>query len=240
MAARVRNKKERLAQGAARERLLVAAETLFAEAGVDGVSFRDLASVAGVSLSAAHYYFDSKQAILADVFARRAKAMTDRRAELLSHALAPLPGPPDLAAVLRAFVQPAFELTLGDTNDVFNRLLARLAVEPSEANRTIVSHAFLDSDLSFIDAIVKAVPHLSFESIQWRFHFLVGAMIYTMSDSGHLRTLSNGSCSPTDTEHALRTLVDSFTAVFQASTTPFPSLGRPDAEGRATTPQSTN
>ncbi len=223
MAARLRNKKERLAQGAAKERLLAAAETLFAEAGVDGVSFRDLAGVAGVSLSAAHYYFDSKQAILANVFAKRAKVMTERRAELLDRALAGRRDQPDLAEVLRAFVQPAFELTHGDRNDVFNHLLARLAVERSEANRAIISTAFLDSDLSFIDAIAKAAPQLSFESIQWRFHFLVGAMIYTMSDSGHLRTLSQNLCSPADTEKALRALVESFTAVFSAPTTSFSS-----------------
>ena len=185
-------------------------------AGLEGVNFRDLASAAGVSLSAAHYYFDSKQAILADVFARRAKTMTDRRAELLDLALASNQLRPDLADVLRAFVQPAFELTHGDRHDVFNRLLARLAVEPSEANRAIVSKAFVDNDLRFLEAIRKALPHLEEESVQWRFHFLVGAMIYTMSDSGHMQVLSNGLYAPGDTEHALSALVKSFTAVFLA------------------------
>ena len=221
MAAQVRRKKERLAQGAAKERLLAAAEALFAEAGVDGVSFRDLAGAAGVSLSAAHYHFESKLAILAEVFARRAKVMTDRRAELLDAAMGQASGQPDLGAVLRAFVQPAFELTQGDRNDVFNRLLTRLAVERSGVYRTIVSTAFLDNDLAFIDAITKAAPHLNVESVQWRFHFLVGAMIYTMSDSGHLRALSSDLCSPADTETALRALVDSFTTVFSAGPTLF-------------------
>ena len=221
MTARVRRKKDRLPQGEAKERLLAAAETLFAEAGLDGVSFRDLAGEAGVSLSAAHYHFESKRAILADVFARRARAMTERRAELLAAALDRTAPRPDLVAVLRAFVQPAFELTQGDRNDVFNRLLARLAVEGSDVYRGIVSEAFLDNDLLFIEAISAAVPQLNVGDVQWRFHFLVGAMIYTMSDSGHLRTLSHGLCSPTNTEQALTALVDSFTAVFGAPSTSF-------------------
>ena len=212
-------KQTRLPQGSAKDRLLTAAEQLFAEAGVDGVSFRDLVAAAGVNLSAAHYYFSSKHEILAEVFGRRAKTMTDRRAELLAAALAGDPGPSRLGEILRAFVQPAFEITRGDPHNVFNRLLARLTVDHTEANHAIVSNAFIDNDQLFIDAIAGALPHLDLANVHWRFYLLTGAMIYTMSGSGHLPRLSNNQFSPFDTESTLSMLTDSFVAAFNAPAT---------------------
>lgn len=87
MAVQARKKRERLPHGSAKERILDSAETLFADSGLDGVSFRDLATTAGVSLSATHSYFGSKRAVLAEIFARHARMMTNRRATLLATAL---------------------------------------------------------------------------------------------------------------------------------------------------------
>ncbi len=129
-----RQRKQGLNRGAAKERILLSAENLFAESGLNGVSYRDLATAAGVSLSATHYYFGSKHAVLAEVFARKAKMMTDRRATLLGDVLAE-EGIPSLEAILDAFLRPAFEVTRGDRNDPFNKLRARLAVEQNEGAR---------------------------------------------------------------------------------------------------------
>jgi AcrR family transcriptional regulator len=212
-------KHTRLPHGSAKDLLLAAAEQLFAEAGVDGVSFRDLVAAAGVNLSSAHYYFDSKHEILAQVFGRSAKIMTERRAELLAAALARNASPPRLDEIIHAFVQPAFEVTRGDPDNAFNRLLARLTVEHSQANHAIVSDAFIENDKLFVEAIALAVPHLDLADIHWRFHLLTGAMIYTMSGSGHLPRLSNNQISLSDTESTLSALVDSFVAAFRAPAT---------------------
>ena len=62
-----------------RERLIAAAERLFAEHGPDGVTMRQLASALGVSPMTPYRYFKDKDAILAAVrasgFARFASAM---------------------------------------------------------------------------------------------------------------------------------------------------------------------
>jgi AcrR family transcriptional regulator len=216
VAARTRPKKDRLPHGSAKERILDAAEALFATSGLDGVSFRDLATAAGVSLSATHYYFDSKHAVLAEVFGRSAKAMTERRTALLAEATAGGTGAVSLETILEAFLRPAFEVTRGDRNDVFNRLRARLAVEQSEVTREIVSAAFDRNDAAFIAVLVRTLPAISQEAIYWRFHFLVGAMLYTMSDSGQLSGLSAGLCSPLDTERALSAMIVSFAALFRS------------------------
>ena len=52
----------------ARERLLDAAETLFARYGFNGVSARDIVKVAGVNLGALPYYFGTKENLFKEVF----------------------------------------------------------------------------------------------------------------------------------------------------------------------------
>jgi AcrR family transcriptional regulator len=207
----------RLPHGAARDRILDAAERLFAEAGLDGVSFRDLAGAAGVSLSAIHYHFGSKHAVLSEIFERRAGALTSRREELLTALPRDGEGRKPLEGILTAFLQPALEVTRGDRDDLFNRLLARLAAESSEVTREIVKTAFDSNDLAFIAELKRALPHLTDEDIHWRFHFMVGAMIYTMSDSGQLVGLSGGTCNASDTRVALSNLVAGFAGMFRTA-----------------------
>src|ERR1700733_8831581 len=195
-----RAKHQRLHHGEARERIIEAAERLFAVSGYDATSFRDLTDAAGVSLSAIHYHFGSKQAVLSEIFARRAALLTSRRTELLEAAHRYSDGRPSLEGILDAFLRPAFEVTHGDRNDLFNRLRARVSLEQSATTRKIVSRAFDDNDLRFIDELKSALPDLTHEHLHWRFHCLVGAMLYTMSDSGQLEGLSGGKCLPFQTD----------------------------------------
>ena len=212
-------KPKRLPHGSARDRILAAAEILFAELGPDGVSFRELSAAAKVSLSATHYHFGSKQALLEEVFTRRSQMLIQARRELLEAASGTGGNAPSLEAVLDAFVRPALEVTRGDRNEIFNRLRARLSVEQGEVTRRIVSAAFDESDRMFLDALQQAAPGLSREDICWRFHFLVGALIYTMSDSGQLEGLSEGLCTPSDTQAAIAEMVRGFAALFGATPT---------------------
>lgn len=217
MAAATRKSGKRLAHGEAKPRILDAAEELFAMAGLEGVSFRDLAGAAGVSLSAIHYHYGSKHAVLAEIFERRARLLTDRRLDLLDAAMRNAGGRPALESILDAFLRPAFEVTRGDRNDMFNRLRARLALEQTAVTRDIMKRAFDENDLRFVAALQATLPDLDVEDIHWRFHFLVGAMIYTMSDSGQLEGLSGGICAARDTDIALRRMVQSFGEVFRGA-----------------------
>jgi AcrR family transcriptional regulator len=206
----------RLSHGEARERIIEAAEHLFAVDGYDAVSFRDLTAAAGVSLSAIHYHFGSKEAVLAEIFVRRAGLLTKRRLELLESAHRYGSKPASLESILDAFLRPAFEVTRGDRNDLFNRLRARVSLEHRATTREIVSRAFDANDLLFIDELKAAVPELTHEDVHWRFHFMVGAMIYTMSDSGQLEGLSRGACATSETDFALLSMVKTFASLFRS------------------------
>lgn len=216
----------RLPKGKVRERVLGVAEDLFAAGGLDGVSFRDLTESAGVSLSAIHYHFGSKLGLLSEVFARSAKPLADRRIQLLSQIPRDPKQPHALEKILEAFLRPAFEMTRGDGSNTFNRLRARVSLENTAAARRILSEAFDESDNMFIDALAEILPRLSRVEIYWRFHFLVGAMIYAMADQGQLAGLSQGAAHIEDTEGTLRRIVPFFAAAFL--------VPEPDAESPST------
>lgn len=206
----------RLPNGLVPTMILDAAEVLFSESGFDAVSFRDIARAAGVSLSAINYHFGNKEGLLREVFACRASDMVEKRGELLAALPRRADGTLPLDGIIDAFVRPALEVARGDRNDLFNRMLARLAVGSSEGMREIISRAFDDNDHAFIDELALALPGLTRAELHWRFHFLVGGMIYTMSDAGQLRGLSGGLCSAEDNETALRELIKSYAALFAA------------------------
>ncbi|WP_223811074.1 TetR/AcrR family transcriptional regulator [Rhizorhabdus histidinilytica] len=67
-----------------RQRLIVAAERLFAENGIDGASLRQIAAAAGfANNSAVQYHFGSKDGLLDAVFRYRMNQMEGERGELL-------------------------------------------------------------------------------------------------------------------------------------------------------------
>ena len=74
----------RRAPGDARERILVAAELLFAERGVDKTSTRDITTEAGVNVASVNYYFRSKEALTEEIFMRLAQRATVLRLADLS------------------------------------------------------------------------------------------------------------------------------------------------------------
>lgn len=86
--------------------LLLAAERLFAEHGLAGVSLRQIAIEAGSSNnSAIRYHFGSKDGLLRAIFAYRLNDLMQRRAMLRARA-----DPDDLRAQLEAHILPLIEL----------------------------------------------------------------------------------------------------------------------------------
>jgi len=86
--------------------LLLAAERLFAEHGLAGVSLRQISIEAGSSNnSAIRYHFGSKDDLLRAIFAYRISDLMQRRALLRARA-----NPDDLRAQLEAHILPLIEL----------------------------------------------------------------------------------------------------------------------------------
>jgi AcrR family transcriptional regulator len=124
------------------DRILLAAERLFSERGIGDVSLREITSAAGVNSAAAHYHFGSKDAVLEELFARRAKPIADGREQMLGQLKLNRQGRPVLEDVLRAFLQPALNLLNTPEGVAFTRLRARMVFEREEVRRQVMGKAF--------------------------------------------------------------------------------------------------
>lgn len=196
-----------------RQRLIEAGERLFAEQGWS-VGIRTIAAAADVSLAALNYHFGEKETLLAEIFAARAQPIAAERMRLL-RALQDA-GPPTLEAVIEAFLRPALTSGASFGGKTFAKLRARLATEPEAFSRRILAQAFDESSRECIAALRSVLPDLPPADLFWRFHFLLGAMTYTMADPGRIQSLTGNRCDPGDADQALRHMVPFLAAGFRA------------------------
>ena len=93
-----------------RERLLDAAERLFADHGYDAVPVRDIATAADVNVAAINYHFHGKDRLYQEVLRRVITAKRDRNLAALD--AAHVRDGNDLESIIRAFFRIHFEDTL--------------------------------------------------------------------------------------------------------------------------------
>ncbi len=170
-----------------KERLLAAAERLFAERGFEGASLRAVTQAAGTSVSAANYHFGSKQALLRATLRRRVEPVNRLRLERLDALEAAAAGAPlALEALLDAFLRPAFEVRAAaqDGSAYYRQIAARLYSDPPELVSDLKRELFGPVFERFFAALQRALPDHPPAGLALAFHFTVGAVIYVMS--GHL------------------------------------------------------
>lgn len=115
-----------------RQRVLDAAEILFAEKGFDGVSVRDITSLAGVHLGAVNYHFSGKKGLYLEVF----KTSWNERAWVLRRPLEELALQADVSPedVIGTLISIFFQIPLSDEGWRRHRqLMIRELDQPSEA-----------------------------------------------------------------------------------------------------------
>jgi AcrR family transcriptional regulator len=164
-----------------RERILDAAEHLFAQHGFAGTSMRQLTAAAGVNLAAVNYHFGSKDKLIAEVFQRRLDTMYQARLAALKRALATTP--PQLEDVLRAFVEPALDL-IHDGGSAFLRVMAHAYAETNEPLWRFLSERYGHVLREFGLALAQCLPDADRDTLHLRLDFLAGALTYAMSDLG--------------------------------------------------------
>jgi AcrR family transcriptional regulator len=201
-----------------RDRILEVAERLFAEYGMSGVGLRAISSEAKVNLASIAYHFGSKDGLLEALFSQRAAPIAEERLRLLAQC-SEKTDRPKLEDILEAFLRPALVLGVQPQfgGPAFVKLRARLATEPEALSRKILSKAFDLSSRKFIGAIVGALPGLPRAEVEWRFHFMLGAMFYTMADSGRIQALTKGRIDPGNVKRALRHMIPFLAAGFRSA-----------------------
>ena len=161
--------------------ILDTAEKLFANNGFTGTSLRAIIKEAGVNTASVHYHFGSKEGLIEEVLRRRAAPLNEKRLERLDaiesqHASGPLP----VEGVIEAFLVPAIQ-RIQAGGELLPRLFGRAIAEPDESLRAIVHDIFEIVFERFLKAFARALPDLAPEEVRWRVHFMIGAMVFTVT-----------------------------------------------------------
>jgi AcrR family transcriptional regulator len=167
-----------------RERVLDAAEQLFAEHGLDAVSTRDITALAAANVGAINYYFGSKEGLVFAVFDRRLTPITRERLAALDRVeQAAGKAAPKAEAVLRAYIQPVVEHALDPKcgSASFAKLMGRLVGEPGTTTVQRLKKAHFDRLAQRYDAALRrAVPNLSPEALVCGKTFIIGSLHYLL------------------------------------------------------------
>ena len=203
---------------ATRERLLDAAEELFAERGYHGVSIREIVRQAGVELALVHYYFGPKDALFRAVIDRRAVEHVGDHMAALETLRAESDGPPGMDALIRAFCVPMFQkMSRGPEWRNYMHLLAhRAIVRQSEVFLAPYTANFEPVTRAFVAAFREALPGVDEKNLYYAVYFLGGAIIYALAETGNIERLSDGKVDSSDFDALLDRFVPFFTAGFLA------------------------
>ena len=200
-----------------RERILDAAESLFAEHGYDGVTLRQIATRAGVDVALANYHFGKKLELFQAVFERRAALLNESRREALRacQAKAGKKGP-SVEQIIEAFLRP-LELHQETGDEGWRHYLALIAYINNSPywGRRMMSKLFDGLVQEFIDALKVALPGAREEDIYWCYHNLSGALTLTLADTGRIDKLSRGLCRSADFEAAYDHMIPFMAAGFR-------------------------
>ena len=175
-----------------KDRILGAAEELFAQFGFTGTSLRQVTSRADVNIAAVNYHFGSKENLVNEVFRRRMDDMSAQRLSGLKLAVEQHPG--ELEPILAAFVEPALALAQDrHGGGAFVRVVARAYAEKNDALRKFLSDHYGHVLRDFAKAIAGILPGLTKEELYWRLDFLSGSLTYAMADFGLIKRPSGVS-----------------------------------------------
>ncbi len=188
-----------------RERILDAAERLFAERGVAGVSLRAIIAEAGVNLASVHYHFGSKDALVNAVVGRYAGPINEQRLarlDELERRYGRRPAP--LRRLVAAFVDPVFERAVEpDRGRNFTRLMGRLLAEPEYFFSRIAPEQFQAVRDRFLAAFRRTLPELPSVEVFWRMMLMVGTLAAALR-MGEFGPELSGGCVPPATPDQMR------------------------------------
>lgn len=188
-----------------RERVLDAAEEVFAASGFEGAAMKQIAEKADVAQGLLHYHFKTKDGLYAAVVGRRASVVNTARLELLD--AVDLAGDDALQGILEAFLRPPLEPQ--GRRQAYARMLAGLAAS-DERDTALVAEHYDPVAKRFIAALQVARPQARPTDLAWAYNFALGCLVVTIGRSGRPARLideTNGD----DTE-TLVTRIVTFTA----------------------------
>lgn len=181
-----------MAQSETVERILDAAEQLFAEKGFAETSLRLITSKAGVNLAAVNYHFGSKKALIQAVFSRFLGPFCISLERELDRRQSQPESKASLEDLLNILVEQALAVKPRSGNDlsIFMRLLG-LAFSQSQGHlRRYLEEVYGTVFRRYMTLVYEAAPRVPSVELFWRVHFMLGAAAFSMSGIKALRAIA--------------------------------------------------
>lgn len=163
-----------------RERILKAAERIYAASGFHGMSLREVTMLAGVNLAAVNYHFGSKDKLIHAIADRRLTPINAERVRMLQlmrkrHVDAPIPA----EELVTSLVEPVFKaLRSGGKGNrvIMVRLVAQMLIDDPHRFSHIHRDFYKGVVDTYYEELVKTFPGLTAHQAYARF-FCAFAMV---------------------------------------------------------------
>lgn len=200
------------------DRIVIAAEQLFAEHGYYGTTLREITRKAKVNLAAVNYHHGDKESLYLEVLRRRIQPINRIRLAGLAEAETEAGDRSvPLAVIFRIMAEPFFGL-FADAEDRGRhaaRLIGRSLTEPLPFMDKYLTEEFQPVMARFGQALRRHAPALPPDDFLWRLSFVVGAMLHALASLHRMKFLTRGICSDHDHVAALSRFVQFAIEVFR-------------------------
>ena len=195
-----------------RQRILTAAERLFALRGFHATSLRAITQEAGANLAAVNYHFGSKEALLDEVLARRLAPLNQirtQRLDLVEKEAAAANRPPGLQALWRAFVEPTLSLRRTDSgSEHFLALVGQALAQPRGEVMEVFMRQMAPMFLRLFELTCLALPDMPRQLLFWRVHFAIGSLSHLMRCNDQSPVMPPGVSAAVDVDALTDMLID--------------------------------
>jgi AcrR family transcriptional regulator len=204
-----------------RDKLVLAAERLFAERGIDNVSLREINRAAGQrNVAALHYHFGNREALLEAIFERRMAGINRRRVAMLD-ALEAEGRDDAIRPVVEAMVLPlAEQLDPGADGGHYIRFLAQAISDPSVDIGGLVRDKFDHGMVRTRRLARRILHHLPAAVTDERMTLASAQMVHALADKARRRAVRASGEKPGETAFFVANLIDSLTGALSAPVSP--------------------
>lgn len=175
-----------------KDKIIIAAEKLFSEHGFEQTSLRQITSEAEVNLASVNYHFGSKKALIQAVMARYQSVFMPALAEQL-HRLQNSGADQVRTEDVLACVMPpliALRQVRADGPVIYLRLLGYAYSEIQGHLRKFTMTNYGEIMHEFFQMIQQANPSVCPNTLFWRLHFSLGAMLFAQTSGQALREIA--------------------------------------------------
>ena len=194
-----------------KERILLAAQKLFAEKGFEAVSLRKITTEALANVAAVNYHFGSKEALIDEVIVQHTLPVMKERMRLLDEAEKKFQiGVVPVDVILDAFMRPFLTVMQesGESRELFCKFMGRCMSERGDKIPTEALRIAQRVVKRVITMLSDALPDVGTEVLTWRLHFCFGVMAHTLMHEDMLKTVSKGTSGDPDFETTLQRMID--------------------------------